>query len=49
MNVIASCLRHTAPALSRISASYTKNPSDRDHSFQDIALAIWRARKSLMA
>jgi RNA polymerase sigma-70 factor (ECF subfamily) len=31
------------PALSRLSASYTRTPSDRDDLFQDIALAIWRA------
>ena len=30
-------------ALSRLAASYTNNPSDRDDLFQDIALAIWKA------
>jgi RNA polymerase sigma factor (sigma-70 family) len=30
-------------ALSRMAASYTNSPSDRDDLFQDIALAIWRA------
>lgn len=34
------------PALSRLSASYTRTPSDRDDLFQDIALAIWRALPS---
>ena len=30
-------------ALLRLAASYTRNPSDRDDLFQEIALAIWKA------
>jgi RNA polymerase sigma factor (sigma-70 family) len=30
-------------ALMRLAASYTRNSSDRDDLFQDIALAVWRA------
>jgi RNA polymerase sigma factor (sigma-70 family) len=32
-----------SPALMRLAASYTRNSSDRDDLFQDIAIAIWRA------
>jgi RNA polymerase sigma factor (sigma-70 family) len=31
------------PALSRIAASYTNTPSDRDDLLQDIAMALWQA------
>jgi RNA polymerase sigma-70 factor, ECF subfamily len=33
-------------AISRLAASYTNNPSDRDDLFQDISLAIWKALPS---
>jgi RNA polymerase sigma-70 factor (ECF subfamily) len=36
-------LAANGPALLRLAASYTRNQSDRDDLFQEIALAIWKA------
>src|SRR5258707_11770601 len=36
-------LAANGPALTRLAASYTNTPSDRDDLVQEIALAIWRA------
>jgi RNA polymerase sigma-70 factor (ECF subfamily) len=42
----AALLEENYGALSRLAASYTRNPADRDDLVQDILLSMWRALPS---
>lgn len=43
---LAALLEENYGALSRLAASYARNPADRDDLVQDILLSMWRAQPS---